>query len=175
MNKSLLAGLGIGTVIGSIATFFITRHVMKSQFNAYIDEQEAFFVRKLNDAKNSANVPAPTEEVPTTKQEDTNEMANNPASATTSDAPYEIESDEYGATGFDTKQIYMYTDGVITLGDDQKLTIDEAYEVVGKSNFRNIALSEDATIYIRNPQEGLDFRVESLSYDYYDDNMDDSD
>ena len=175
MNKDIVIGAAIGAAVSGVVTFFVTRHVMKKQFNAYMDEQEAFFVRKIADVESKAN--SPSNDIPVAKQEDTNNMTEQQANvnATESDAPYEIESDEYGNSDYGTKQIYMYTDGVITLGDDQKLTIDEAYDILGKSNFRNIALAEDATIYIRNPQEGLDFRVESLSYDYYDSDMDETD
>ena len=178
MNKDILIGAAIGAAVSGIVTFFVTRHVMKKQFNAYMDEQEAFFVRKLTDAENKASSTSNnSNDIPVAKQEDANNMTEEQTKTkvSESDAPYEIDSNEYGNNDYATKQIYMYTDGVITLGDDQKLTIDEAYDIIGKTNFRNIALSEDATIYVRNPQEGLDFRVESLSYDYYDSDMDETD
>lgn len=174
-NKGFIIGFGVGAAISGVVTWFITKKVIEGQYKEYYDEQEQFFVRKLAEVEAKAPIEAPTQ-TPTVDISEEHKEDNMPKTTTReTDAPYIISKDEYGENGYDAKQIYMYTDGVITLGDDQKLTIDEMYDVVGKDNLRDIAINAEDNIYVRNPREGIDFRVESCSYDYYDDDMDDTD
>jgi len=168
--KDLGLGIGIGAIVGSIVTFFITKHVLTKDFDTRSSDIARYFRDKETESKQDVqpepSVAEPVKEDVPPKEEI---MTDNRTDI------HLITVDDYGKNGYPIQGIYIYTDGVITLGDDQKITINEAYDILGENNFRDLAITDEPAIYIRNPITGYDYRVEQLSQDYYDDNMDDTD
>ena len=174
-NKSFLY-FGLGALVGSVITFFVTKTIMDKEYNEREKGVESLFERKRKELEDKCSEleqykPVTLEETTETAEapEEENKEESNMANTVKHDEPFLIGVDDYGNNGYDTKQIYLYTDGVITLGDDLKIDIKDAYDLLGKENLRDLAVSEEPAIYIRNDNELTDYRVESLSYDYYDD------
>ena len=174
MKNGLAFFLGVltGGLISGITTGLIIRSSMEKEHEerskALVDhfDQER---KALVDKYNTHALDKMVDEVFNKDKED-----NSVAEEHTE--PYVISNSEYGTKeGYMTTEVNIYTDGVIELGDDQKISISEAYDILGKENFKELALSDDTTIYVRNPVTSTDYRVEQLTEDYYDDDMDEVD
>ena len=179
-SKSFLY-FGLGALVGSVITFFVTKSLMDKEYSEREKGVENLFERKRKELEDrcakleEATVPeTPVSEISNDGTESPNEENKEEPMTQASKHidPHVIAMDEYGETGYDTKQVYLYSDGIITVGDDTKIDIHEAYGLLGKDNFRDLAVSEEPAIYIRNDDELTDYRVESLSYDYYSDETD---
>lgn len=174
MKNGLAFFLGVltGGLIGGVTTGLIIRNSMEKEQEERSKALADHFSQErkaLVDKYNTHALDKMVDEVFGTNKEDNSVVEERTE-------PYVITNSEYGAKeGYMTTEVNIYTDGVIELGDDQKISISEAYDILGKENFKELALSDDTAIYIRNPITSTDYRVEQLTNDYYDDDVDETD
>lgn len=151
----ILFAFGVGGLFCSTITFFVTKHVMENkadeeaqsiidEYNRYLEEDRPV---------HRAQPPAPAAE-PAPQIEEKFEEKEDIVS---------ITQKEFG-TNANYATIYFYSDGTITLGDDDIITMDEVYKHVGRDAIRELSLSSESCVYIRNRKEGYDYRVEQVGY-----------
>ena len=157
MNKTgyLFAGIGIGAVIGSAITFFITKTVVEKKCDEEINSVVAEFEAKSNETHEEPKAEEPVKADP--QHEDIEQIT---------EGEYGSPVNENGP--YKTTSIYIYTDGVITLGDNTKIDNPQLYDKVGKDTVKLLALSTNPCCWVRNNKEETDYRLENLDYGYYD-------
>lgn len=169
----------LGALSGGIIATIITTIVVRSSMEKEHEERTNSIIKAFSDDKKALEAKYAKKEVPAVVQTDNVTITPTPVPVPApviddiDREPEVISSDEYGKTGNRTSEVNIYTDGVIEVGDD-RITISEVYDILGKDNFKELSLSDSSVIYIRNFMDSTDYRVEQLNYEYFGDDMDES-
>lgn len=171
MLKNLLI-FAMGAVIGSVATWKLT----KDKYKAIADEEiesvkETFAKRKKKEDVETLEPKFTDADLKKLKQTITTNGYRNYSNIEKEEEPimakpYVISPEEFGEADYPTESLTYYADGILT--DDRNNIIEDVERMVGVESLNHFGEYEDDSVFVRNDELRTDYEILLDNQRFYD-------